>query len=204
MFASKWKVEEEAKKRQQASLFGNRGKEAAETAIPNLESRTADAQSVPQKKWEKTSVGILAKQSGTKKHRVERAVRIEKEHGKDALLDISRGKKTFKDFPLAKASCKTAKEPLSMREQVQRHWTRLKEIFPVEEYPEVRRILHAILNEEDRLVSGKTPIKLKTSAAKSLKRASDGPSPDLGFVTIPIRPGMVLPVEGAIPQQPSA
>lgn len=139
-----WQRERElSERRKKASQFGSKPDDAA--ATPEIESPPEVEEGGSRKRNPTTAQRIAANQ-GIKKHRVEKAVKILKEQGEDALDKVLNG-----DVLLNTAfkPTKKAAVELTIPEQVAKSWESMKKKFAVADHPEVRKELRKLLKAEE-------------------------------------------------------
>ena len=165
------RVREDKKRRQEKSRF--RGSvdsskdpiqvaPAGEAVTPNLASPSRDQKSTGSKRNPTTSAE-LAKTAGVGRNKVDRATRVLKEKGREGLQEVIDGKVDLSPAAsAAEGKTKKAAKPETTAELVGQHWQSMKKKFAVADYPEMRKELRKLLDEEDS-ASGQKPSRAKKS-----------------------------------------
>ena len=132
-----------SERRQKASRFGS--DPGGLVATPEIGSPSEVPKTRQTGKRNPTTAARIAAKAGVKKHRVEKALKVQKEQGDDGLNKVLNG-----EVMLSTAVGSTMKEVevLAIPEQVAKHWKSMKRKFAIEDLPEVRRELRTLLKVE--------------------------------------------------------
>jgi hypothetical protein len=160
-----------SERRQKASQFGSKPDDA--TAAPEMKSPPEAEEGGPRKR-NPTTAQRIASDQGIKKHRVEKALKIQKEQGEAALDKMLNGEISLNT---ALGATKKAVVELTIPEQVAKSWKSMKQKFAVADLPEVRKEFRKLLKAEE---PARPAAKPKSQLVK--KQPTPPPFNGMGFV----------------------